>query len=245
MLSFTEDLSSSLRHLGYPLHVKSACIFSRVPLAQVSKISQLNHIESYEHLHTSLFSMHIRMICFLNSKGFQSKQTFMPCLRSKVWLWWRHCHLIYFVYARMCVVQALLALGFISSLRQRGTSQLFGGCVCNMHSVFCVRCFLCFCFYFQSFLLFPEQFLFRCFLCFNVSCFSWKNYVSMFLVFLWKIKFFNSRIVQYQESCSPQSFAEAHQLLLSNLARTSCLSFFYKIIYDALHYLFKHIGKIL
>ena len=64
----------------------SACIFSRVPLAQVSKISQLNNLESYEHLHTSPFSMHILLIFFLNSKGFQSKQSLMPCLRllSKV-----------------------------------------------------------------------------------------------------------------------------------------------------------------
>ena len=89
---------------------------------------------------------------------------------------------------------------------------------------------------FHRFLVFSEN------LGVHVSCFFRKN------------KFFNSRIVQYQESCSPQSllesclpqsFAEAHQLLLSNLARTSCLSFFYKIIYDALHYLFKQIGKVL
>ena len=136
----------------------------------------------------------------------------------------------YFVYARMCVVQALLALGFISSLRQRGTSQLFGGCVCNMHSILCSMLFV-FLFLVSMFLDFPEKILFGCFLCFNVSCF-WKNYVSMFLVFCWKITFFNSRIVQYQESCSPQSFAEAHQLLVSNLARTSCPSFFYDIIYE-------------
>ena len=104
--------------------------------------------------------------------------------------------------------------------------DVFATCI-----LFCVRCFLFFCLYFQSFLVFPEQFLFRCFL-FLCFLFSWKIYVSIFLVFLWKIKFFNSRIVQYQESCSPQSFAEAHQLLVSNLARTSCHSFIYDIIYE-------------
>ena len=89
----------------------------------------------------------------------------------------------YFVHARMCVVQALLALGFISSLRQRGTSQLFGGCVCNMHSVLCSM-LLVFLFLFSKFLafswtilvsmflvsmflVFPEKFMFRCFLFFS------------------------------------------------------------------------------
>ena len=93
----------------------------------------------------------------------------------------------YFVFARMCVVQALLALGFISSLRQRGTSQLFGGCVCNMHSILCSMLFV-FLFLVSMFLAFPEKFLFGCFLCCNVSCF-WKKYVSMFLVFCWKLRF--------------------------------------------------------
>ena len=65
----------------------------------------------------------------------------------------------YFVFARMCVVQALLALGFISSLRQRGTSQLFGGCVCNMHSILCSM-LLVFLFLVSMFLVFPEKFLF-------------------------------------------------------------------------------------
>ena len=71
----------------------------------------------------------------------------------------------------MCVVQALLALVFISSLRQLGTSQLFGGCVCNMHSVLCSM-LLVFLFLFSKFLAFSSTILvstflvFQCFLLF-------------------------------------------------------------------------------
>ena len=117
--------------------------------------------------------------------------------------------------------------------------DVFATCI-----LFYVPFFLFFCFLLQCFLLFLKN------SCFNVSCFSLflvfsENLGVHVSCFFRKNKFFNSRIVQYQESCSPQSFAEAHQLLLSNLARTSCLSFFYKIIYDALHYFFKQIGKVL
>ena len=197
--------------------------------------------------------MHVPFIFFLNSEGSQSKQTLM-CLRllSKVWLRCRHCYLIYCFCTH--VGGSSSSLPWASSRRYDSVAPRFLCRMCLQHA---------FCFVFDASCFSVSIFKVSCFFlnnscfdvsCFYVSCFSWKIYVSMFLVFLWKIKFFNSRIVQYQESCSPQSllesclpqsFAEAHQLLLSNLARTSCLSFFYKIIYDALHYLFKQIGKVL
>ena len=136
----------------------------------------------------------------------------------------------YFVFARMCVVQALPCIGLHLVVTTAWHLAALWR-MCLQHAFYFV--FHAFCFSVSCFNVswFSWKILFGCFLCFNVSCF-WKNYVSMFLVFCWKITFFNSRIVQYQESCSPQSFAEAHQLLVSNLARTSCPSFFYDIIYE-------------
>ena len=104
--------------------------------------------------------------------------------------------------------------------------DVFATCI-----LFYVPFFLFFCFLLQCFLFFLKN------SCFNVSCFSLflvfsENLGVHVSCFFRKNKFFNSRIVQYQESCSPQSFAEAHQLLVSNLARTSCASFFYDIIYE-------------
>ena len=136
-----------------------------------------------------------------------------------------------YVFARMCVVQGLSCIGLylvvttawhLAALWRMCLQHAF--CFVFDASCFSVSIFKVSCFFLNN----------SCFdvSCFYVSCFSWKIYVSMFLVFLWKIKFFNSRIVQYQESCSPQSFAEAHQLLVSNLARTSCHSFIYDIIYE-------------
>ena len=137
-----------------------------------------------------------------------------------------------YVFARMCVVQGLPCIGlYLVVTTAWHLAALWRMCLQHaFYFVFHAFCFSASCFNvscFSLFLVFSEN------LGVHVSCFFRKN------------KFFNSRIVQYQESCSPQSFAEAHQLLLSNLARTSCLSFFYKIIYDALQYLFKQIGKVL
>ena len=80
--------------------------------------------------------LHILVIIFLNSKGFQ-KHTLMPCLRllSKVWLWWRHSHLRFCFCTHVCGSSSSLHFCFISSLRQSGTSQLFGGCVWQIRKV--------------------------------------------------------------------------------------------------------------
>ena len=230
MLSFSEDLSSSLWQLD------TRCMW-RVPayfLEYLWHKSQKYHNSIIlNHMNTctlARFQCIYAWFAFSIAKASKASKLLCRVFGPKcdydgdIVIW-------YFVYARMCVVQALLALGFISSLRQRGTSQLFGGCVCNMHSVLCSM-LLVFLFLVSKFLAFSWTILVSMFLVFQCFLFFLKNYVSMFLVFLWKIKFFNSRIVQYQESCSPQSFAEAHQLLVSNLARTSCHSFIYDIIYE-------------
>ena len=93
------------------------------------------------------------------------------------------------MFLHACVwFKGFLALGFISSLRQRGISQLFGGCVCNMHSILCSILFV-FLLLASMFLVFLEKFLFQCFLFFTVFSFFLKIQVSMFLVFSEKISF--------------------------------------------------------
>ena len=66
-----------------------------------------------------------------------------------------------------------LALGFISSLRQRGTSQLSGGCICKIHYSY-VRCFM--------FILRKSKLWDIDFSCFNVSWFSLKFRTGQLLV---------------------------------------------------------------
>ena len=227
--------------VGYPLHVKSACIFSRVPLAQVSKISQLNHIESYEHLHTSPFSMHIRMICFLNSNGFQSKQTFMPCLRSKVWLWWRHCHLIFCLCTHVCgSSSSCIGLHLVVTTAWH-LAALWR--MCLQHAFYFV--FDAFCFSVS---------------CFNVSWFSWKNLVWMFLVFrcflfLKKLCFdvscflLKNYVFQFQNCSVPgELFASIFCWSSPAAGFESCEDILRLILLWhnlwTLHYLFKQIGKV-
>ena len=181
MLSFSEDLSSSLWQLD------TRCMW-RVPayfLEYLCHKSQKYHNSIIlNHMNTctlARFQCIYYWFAFSIAKASKASKILCRAFGPK-------CDydgdivICYFVFARMCVVQALLALGFISSLRQRGTSQLFGGCVCNMHSVLCSM-LLIFLFLFSKFLafswtilvsmflvsmflVFPEKFMFRCFLFF-------------------------------------------------------------------------------
>ena len=134
-------------------------------VSNCSKNSHMQHLTSKEHrlkfrkkIFTEKYSLHMfHCICF--------------CITSVILMATLSSHVM-FLHA--CVwFKGSLALGFISSLRQRGISQLFGGCVCNMHSILCSILFV-FLLLASMFLVFLEKFLFQCFLFFTVFSFFLK-----------------------------------------------------------------------